>query len=272
MTTIPAYDPTLFEGAAWYYARYRPQYPPVLFDLLTEKFQLDGQGRLLDLGCGAGLIAIPLRDKFKEVIGLDPDADMLLEAQRQAAEVGATNISWVKDRAENISLAVGKFQLVTIGRAFHWMQRELVIEHIYNLLSHNGGLAIIKTYEDPWNSEHPWKQTAISVVQRWLGEKRRTGQGGQGEWQPLAVPHEEIIDKSSFNRQANYEVKYDKSWTIDSYIGYLYSTAFCLPSFFGNAENRKKFEADLRESLLKVEPSGRFTEELPITVIAAWKN
>ncbi|OUL27350.1 SAM-dependent methyltransferase [Nostoc sp. RF31YmG] len=270
MTTIPTYDPTLFEGAAWYYARYRPQYPPVLFDSLTEKFQLDGKGRLLDLGCGAGLIAIPLRDRFQEVIGLDPDADMLLEAQQQAVELGATNISWVKDRAENISPAVGKFQLVTIGRAFHWMQRELVIERIYNLLTDNGGLAIIKTHEDPWNSDHPWKTTAISVVKRWLGEQRRTGQGGKGVWQPLAVSHEEILAKSSFPRQATYEVKYEKYWTIDTYLGYLYSTAFCLPSFVG--ENRHKFEVDLKESLLKVEPSGTFKEELPITVIAAWKS
>ncbi|MBW4608169.1 MAG: class I SAM-dependent methyltransferase [Hassallia sp. WJT32-NPBG1] len=270
MTTLPTYDPTLFEGAAWYYARYRPQYPAILFDLMTDKFQLDGKGRLLDLGCGAGLIAIPLRDSFQEIIGLDPDADMLQEAQQQAAAVGASNISWVQDRAENISPAVGKFKLVTIGRAFHWMQRKLVLERIYDLLSDGGGLAIIKTYEDPWNSDHPWKKTAISVVKRWLGEERRTGQGGNGVWQPLAVSHEEMLAKSPFLRQANYEVKYKKAWTIDSYIGYLYSTAFCLPSFVG--ENRHKFEVDLKESLLQIEPSRTFTEELPITVIAAWKK
>ncbi|WP_414581565.1 class I SAM-dependent methyltransferase [Scytonema sp. PCC 10023] len=270
MTTIPAYDPTLFQGAAWHYARYRPKYPPVLFDLLTQKFQLNGQGRLLDLGCGAGLIAIPLRDRFTEVIGLDPDPNMLQEAQRQAAAVGATNISWVQDTAENISLAVGKFRLVTIGRAFHWMQRELVVERIYNLLTNDGGLAILKTYEDPWNSDHPWKKTAISVVKRWLGEQRRTGQAGKGLWQPLEVSHEEILANSPFLRQAKYEVKYQQSWTIDTYLGYLYSTAFCLPSFLG--ENREKFEADLRESLLSVEPSGKFSEELPITVLAAWKQ
>jgi hypothetical protein len=65
MTTLPTYDSTLFEGAAWYYARYRPQYPPALFELLSEVFQLDGKGRLLDLGCGAGLIAINCNDEKK---------------------------------------------------------------------------------------------------------------------------------------------------------------------------------------------------------------
>lgn len=270
MNTIPAYDPTLFSGAAGYYARYRPKYPPALFELLTKIFELDGQGRLLDLGCGAGLIAIPLSDRFEETIGLDPDSDMLKEAQKQAEIAGKTNISWVQKRAEEISGSWGKVRLVTIGRAFHWMQRELVLERIYDLLTRDGGVAIIQTHEDPWNSDHPWKKAAISVVKKWLGEQRRTGKGGQGLWKPLAVSHEEILAKSSLAHKAKYEVKFAQSWTLDSYLGYLYSTAFCLPSFVG--DNREKFEADLRASLLAVEPSGQFTEELPITVLAAWKR
>ncbi|MDM9384099.1 class I SAM-dependent methyltransferase [Chlorogloeopsis sp. ULAP01] len=270
MTTIPAYDPTLFTGAAWYYAQYRPKYPPIVFDLLTEIFHLDGKGKLLDLGCGAGLITIPLRDRFEEVIGLDPDPEMLQVAQQQATAVGATNISWVQYRAENISPDVDKFRLVTIGRAFHWMQRDFVLQRVYNLLTDNGGLAIIQTHEDPWNSDHPWKKTAIAVVKRWLGEQRRTGEGGKGVWKPLQISHEEILAQSAFSSQAKYEVKYQQSWTVDTYLGYLYSTAFCLPSYVG--ENRERFEADLKESLLAVEPSGSFIEELPITIIAAWKN
>ncbi|WP_207714417.1 hypothetical protein [Scytonema sp. UIC 10036] len=59
VANIPTYHPTLFQGAAWYYARYRSKYPQDLFDLLAQRFQLNGRGRLLDLGCGAGLIAIP---------------------------------------------------------------------------------------------------------------------------------------------------------------------------------------------------------------------
>ena len=71
VTTRTAYDPTLFQGAAWYYARYRSKYPQALFDLLADIFKLDGKGRLLDLGCGAGLVGIHERDRFAEVVGLD---------------------------------------------------------------------------------------------------------------------------------------------------------------------------------------------------------
>jgi len=270
VSTIPTYDPTLFQGAAWYYARYRSKYPKALFDLLADIFKLDGTGRLLDLGCGAGLIAIPFRDRFAEVVAVDPDAEMLKEAEEQAVTVGANNILWVQDRAESISLDWGQFRLATLGRSFHWMQRELVLEKLYSLLSDDGGIVIVKTSEDPWNSEHPWKQTAIAVVKRWLGEQRRTGQGGQGLWKPLEVAHDEVLAKSKFPRHANYEVKFEQSWTVDSYLGYIYSTAFALPSFFG--ETRQKFEVDLRESLLKIEPSGKFTEELSVTALIAWKQ
>ncbi|WP_353615266.1 MULTISPECIES: class I SAM-dependent methyltransferase [unclassified Mycobacterium] len=45
---------------------------------------LDGAGRLLDLGCGTGQLALPLAGHVTEAVGVDPEADMLTEATRQA--------------------------------------------------------------------------------------------------------------------------------------------------------------------------------------------
>lgn len=270
VSAIPTYDSTLFQGAAWYYARYRSRYPQALFDLLTDRFQLDGTERLLDLGCGAGLVAIPFSNRFAEVVAIDPDAEMLKEAKAETEAIGVTNIRWIHDRAESISADLGHFRLVTFGRSFHWMQRELVLEKLYSLLPDNGGIAILNTGDDPWNSTLPWKKAAIATVKRWLGEQRRTGQAGQGVWKPLAVPHSQVLAQSHFARQETFDLTFEKNWTIDSYLGYLYSTAFALPSFFG--DDRKKFEADLKASLLAVEPSGHFTEELTANALVAWKG
>lgn len=267
---VSTYDPTLFQGAAWYYVRYRSRYPQFLFDQIAERFQLTGQERLLDLGCGAGLVAIPFSDRFKEVIAIDPDAEMLEAAQSEAAAIEAKNIRWIHDRAESISEELGEFRLATFGRSFHWMQRELVAQKLRSLLSDDGGIVILVTRDDPWHSELPWKQTAISVVKRWLGDDRRTGQAGAGLWKPLELPHSEILAKTGFSKQDTINATFEKAWTIDSYLGYLYSTAFALPSFFG--ENREKFEADLRQSLLMVEPSGQFTEQLSASALIAWKD
>lgn len=269
-TLTKVYDPTLFQGAAPYYVRYRSRYPQSLFDKLTELFQIDGKGRLLDLGSGTGVVAIPFSDRFTDVVAIDPDESMLAEARAEAISKGVTNIRWIQDRAESISAELGQFQLATFGRSFHWTQRELVLEKLYPLLTDNGGVAILATGDDPWNSELPWKKTAIAVVKRWLGEDRRTGKAGEGKWEPLSIPHSEVIAKSQFARQEKFEFVFPKDWTVDSYLGYIYSTAFGLPSFFG--ENRDKFEVDLRASLLEVEPSGTFSEQLSASALVAWKH
>ena len=113
------YDSSLYQGAASHYWA-RPPYAAGLTDALSETLVLDGTGRLLDAGCGPGVLALLLADRFEEVIGLDPDPGMLAEAARNARERGITNARWVQARAEDVgSLGLGPFRLVTFGQSFH---------------------------------------------------------------------------------------------------------------------------------------------------------
>jgi SAM-dependent methyltransferase len=73
------YDPTIYEGAAAHYRRGRPPYSPELEAVLTEELGLDGSGRLLDGGCGPGVLTVRLAHLFEEAVGLDPDTAMLAE-------------------------------------------------------------------------------------------------------------------------------------------------------------------------------------------------
>jgi hypothetical protein len=74
------YDPTIYLGAAKYYACGRPPYSRELVSTLTAELGLDGSGRVLDVGCGPGTLTVELAASFEDAIGLDPDADMLSEA------------------------------------------------------------------------------------------------------------------------------------------------------------------------------------------------
>ena len=96
------YDPTLFDGAAAHYRYGRPPYSPQLEEVLTEELDLDGTGRLLDGGCGPGILTVRLAHLFEDVVGLDPDAAMLAEGKRVADERGITNIRWVHALAEDL--------------------------------------------------------------------------------------------------------------------------------------------------------------------------
>src|SRR5712691_6007412 len=84
LITMP-YDPTIYRGSAAYYARGRPPYSRALVPTLAAEVGLNGSGRLLDVGCGPGVLAILLADCFAEAIALDPDPEMLAEGARRAA-------------------------------------------------------------------------------------------------------------------------------------------------------------------------------------------
>jgi SAM-dependent methyltransferase len=62
----------------------RPAYSPELEAVLAREAGLDGSGRLLDVGCGPGVLAVRLAHLFGQAVGLDPDADMLAEGCRAA--------------------------------------------------------------------------------------------------------------------------------------------------------------------------------------------
>ena len=49
-------------------------------------------------------------------------------------------------------------------------------------------------------------------------------------------------------------------WTIETIIGYLYSTSFCSKNVLG--DNSEAFAADLRAALLAHNPSGKYRENV----------
>src|SRR3954447_10107427 len=109
-----AYDPTIYLGAAAHYRHGRPPYSPQLESVLAGELELDGRGRLLDVGCGPGILTVRLASLFEEAVGLDPDADMLVEGRRAAAAAGLVNVRWVQAVAEDLpGAAPGPHRLVT---------------------------------------------------------------------------------------------------------------------------------------------------------------
>ena len=54
--------------------------------VLTQETGLDGNGRLLDVGCGPGMLTGPSRSSVRAGAGLDSDTGMLAESCRAAEE------------------------------------------------------------------------------------------------------------------------------------------------------------------------------------------
>lgn len=257
-----SYDPTLYQGSAAYYARGRPPYSRTLGAVLAAELGLDGAGRLLDVGCGPGALALELAGSFSDVIGLDPDAEMLLEGARRAADVGIGHIRWVRALAEDIpELSLGAFRLVTFGQSFHWTARERVANAVYDLLEPGGALALISHAHEgrprPAGPPHPpIPHDAIgAIIDRYLGARRRAGQGYRSE--PVERD-EEVLARTRFGapRHLFAPGRADIVQDIDGVVANYLSMSYAAPHLFG--EQRAAFEAALRVELAACSPSGLF--------------
>jgi SAM-dependent methyltransferase len=247
----------LYRGAAAYYARYRPPYPAALVPLLARTFDLDGTGRLLDLGCGPGPVAIRLAHLFQHVVGMDPEPDMLREGAIEAGRAGVTNIEWVEGSSETLSPSHGPYRLVTMGESFHWMDRPRTLAALYDLIDVGGGIAIVgRGAPLPLPPMTPWRAAVARVLRDYLGDVLLP-------WDrpPIADEerHQVVVRRSPFTEVAEHNELFEVEWNLDSMLGNLYSMSFCNRDRLG--ERAEPFERDIRSAVLAVEPSGRFRGE-----------
>ncbi|MDX6655048.1 MAG: hypothetical protein QOH18_2318, partial [Solirubrobacterales bacterium] len=132
------WDPALYEGSAPYYARGRLPYPPEMAVVLRDALALDGRGRLIDVGCGPGSVALLLEGLFSEVVGVDPDPGMIAAAEAGARERGVANARWVRMTAESLPGGLGRFRMATFAQSFHWMDRATVASIVRAMLEPGG--------------------------------------------------------------------------------------------------------------------------------------
>ncbi|RWZ51267.1 class I SAM-dependent methyltransferase [Halobacillus fulvus] len=114
------YGPDLFKGSAQYYAKYRPVYPSSLIRFLVEKFSLNGDQHLLDLGCGTGQLTMRFSDWCHQIVAIDQEPEMIEEAKRIHDQLRTGRIEWMEGSLdEYFASRHERFDLVLIAKAFH---------------------------------------------------------------------------------------------------------------------------------------------------------
>jgi len=249
-----------FKSTAWYYARFRPPYPGFLFDEIRERYDLDGTGTLLDIGCGTGQLALSLAPHFFEVVGMDPEEEMLEEARSQARLKSIEKVCWVRGDSGDLSGIQTPLRLVTMGRCFHWMDRGALLDALHPKLEQRGGVVI--TGERPmWEAREPFEHVVKALTQELLGPKRRAG---SSFYKSCGVSHQEVISASRFSRFDAINFPWRRGWTVDQIIGHCYSTSFVSLHVLGDLRDR--FEDELRRRLLLLDPGGVFVENTELAV------
>ena len=259
------YDPTIYDGAAVHYRYGRPAYSPGLEALLAAELGLDGSGRLLDVGCGPGILTVRLARLFAEAVGLDPDPEMIAEGRRAAQERGIANITWVQALAEDLpGAAPGAYRLVTFGSSFWWTDGERVAETVYDMLPPGGALALVM-HKAPDGRPVPLSPgpppiphaEIEAVVEKYLGSARRAGQGaappararGDGE---DAIARSRFGEPRVFFAPGRPDLVRDTESVLSGYFSFSWSA----PHLFG--DRVAAFAAEVRELLRARSPEGVF--------------
>jgi SAM-dependent methyltransferase len=263
MAGEPQFRADLFVGTARYYDEFRPPYPPALLDELSGRVPLGTSSRVLDLACGTGQLAFPLARTAGEVWAIDQEPELVEFGRRKAVRLGVTNLRWRVGRAEDVALD-GRFDLVTIGNAFHRLQRDAVATRVVDHLAPRGCVALVWS-STPWLGDTPWERALYDALERWqdeVGARDRVPAG----WETAREqdPDEQVLRRAGLTPEWKFELSLEHRWTVDSLVGFIYSTSFLNRTALGDRAD--DFAADLRRDLLACHPDDRFEHELTFDV------
>jgi len=256
-----------YATAAAHYLRGRPPYSAQLLDVMRAELGLDGQGTLVDVGCGPGVLAVQLAPAFETVVGVDPEPAMLAEARRHAAAHGLT-ATWIEAKAEDLrTLDLAAPRLVTFGQSIHWTDRQQVLVTVYELLEPGGAVALvapaIEHGSPPVEPPAPPIPNAEieELIGRYLGWRRS----------PRVDTFEASLKQSPFgeSRVVFAPGRRDIVRTIDEVVSGYLSTSFAAPDRFG--DRLDAFRTDLRALLTDVSPAGRF-HDWPGDTVIVWAS
>lgn len=255
-----------FTGTSAYYRRFRPGIPAALATVLDQAAPTHTPRRLLDIGTGPGLVVHALLPYFDDVFAVDAEPAMLTEAEEMLRPaLGPSHRLQLRHAlAEDFLPPEGwRPHLVTCSRVFHWLDKPRFLDRLGEYVAPDGVVAVFSD-RSLWTADSPWQRAARGVVQDYLGQQRRAG---DGTFSAPGPPYEDVLRASTFSHVTSSVVSVRREWRISEVLGYLYSTSFAAPHLFG--DRRDAFELAVTNAVTPFLDRGVLTEENAFTVLTA---
>jgi SAM-dependent methyltransferase len=116
------------------YATYRPTYPVALYDFLFQ--DVSEKCTAWDCATGNGQVAFQLSEYADSVYATDISEQQLNNAKKK------DNIFYSVSPAEKTTFPDHKFDLITVGQALHWFDREKFYAEVQRVGKPRGRLAV----------------------------------------------------------------------------------------------------------------------------------
>lgn len=245
----------LFAGNVAFYERYRLGYPDRLLKRVVAEAGLAPGDRVLDLGTGTGMLAIPFARMGLAVTAMDPEPAMLAQARTLAGDLA---IDFRAGGSDDLTPAMGPFKLVAMGRSFHWMDRAATLAMLDRIVAPGGAVALFHDAHPPVEENH-WFKTLNDVARKFV-RAGKARDGGHRRYEPY-------LFASAFTQLDWLSVTIRQPVTIDDIVGRAFSMSACSPDRLGEAS--EAFVAQLQAGLRDLSADGTFTEIAELVALMA---
>lgn len=260
VTPIP-FEPHRFETAAPHYLSGRPAYAPRLIARVAERCGLGATDRVLDLGCGPGQLAVAFAAHAGEVVAVDPEPEMLRVAANAAADAGV-RVSFVTGSSYDLDASLGRFRLVTIGRAFHWMDRVETLRRLHGMIASDGALALFGD-SHPKVPDNAWLGDYRAAIDRFAPDGVRRSLHRSPEW----IGHEAVLLDSPFDRLETVGVIERRQTSVESLVDRAFSMSSTSRGKIGTRAD--ELVQAIRESMTVHARSGMLAEVIETKALIA---
>jgi hypothetical protein len=221
----PAYPRDLFAGTAPYYTRHRPGHPAAIIERVLLASGPRRRPRALDLCRGSGQAALALAPHFDSVLAVDQETEL--------------------------AITPDSLDLIAISNALHRVHRVVVARRAARWLR-PGGVSVDTGSDGVLTGPEPWHAVISEVIRR--RRPAREAPVLAGPWRT----GEEALTEAGLVMVAGRGIPVPRRRTLDELVGHAFSTCGASPAAMGPAA--PNFEAELRRSLLQIDPAGTCAE------------
>ena len=200
-------------------------YGPALIRRVAEVTGLGSHHRVLDLGCGPGSLARSFAPLAREVVAMDPSAEMLTAARAPARETAS--IRFLVGSSYDLGPALGNYRLVVMGRSFHWMDRVDTLNRLDRMIEPTGAVALFHN-SAPAVPVNAWRKVWHAIRERY--EPNTESHRRDPNW----IRHEAILRNSPFARMENFGVIERRALDVETLVQRTLSMASTSPSHLGD--------------------------------------
>jgi ubiquinone/menaquinone biosynthesis C-methylase UbiE len=155
-----------FTGRAVVYSTSRPNYPHQILDILRTEIGFDETYITADVGSGTGLLSQLFLENGNRVLGVEPNDEMRTVAEKSLGKF--PKFFSIRGTAEHTGLESASIDVVIVGQALHWFDREASSREFARILKTNGHVCVV--YNDR-NNEDSFMKDYDQIVRKYASNR-----------------------------------------------------------------------------------------------------